>query len=233
MANPNMNDLLASLPDSELQVLLPWLQLVSLTAGETLAEAGRKSPLIYFPINALVAHSREMSDGMAIDTSTVGAEGMLGCGGLTGTALHRLYVAQSGLAYRIDGEAFMALMSSHPIIADMCTRGVQLVLRKISIELTCCHFHSIHQRVARWILAQDDCKHAGVLHVTHQGIANSLGVRREAVSLALAKIDGCSMGRGHLEITDRALLEKQSCECYFQLKATHRNQMKLPFAGMP
>ncbi|NBO88519.1 MAG: Crp/Fnr family transcriptional regulator [Betaproteobacteria bacterium] len=230
MANPKMNDLLASLPDSELQVLLPLLQLVSLTAGETLAEAGRKSSLIYFPINALVAHSREMSDGMAIDTSTVGAEGMLGCGGLIGTALHRLYVAQSGLAYRIDGEAFMAIMSSHPIIADMCTRGVQLVLRKISIELTCCHFHSIHQRVARWILSQDDCNHSGGLAVTHQTIASSLGVRREAVSLALPKMGGCSIRRGHLEITDRSLLEKEACECYFQLKVTHRDQRKLPFS---
>ncbi|MEY3914346.1 MAG: hypothetical protein RL509_2390, partial [Pseudomonadota bacterium] len=158
------------------------------------------------------------------------AEGMLGCGGLIGTDLHRLYVAQSGLAYRIDGEAFMAIMSSHPIIADMCTRGVQLVLRKISIELTCCHFHSIHQRVARWILSQDDCNHSGGLAVTHQTIASSLGVRREAVSLALPKMGGCSIGRGHLEITDRALLEKEACECYFQLKVTHRDQRKLPFS---
>lgn len=230
MAHPKMNQLLASLPDSELQVLLPLLQLVSLTAGETLAEAGRKSPLIYFPINALVAHSREMSDGLAIDTSTVGAEGMLGCGGLIGTSLHRLYVVQSGLSYRLDGEAFVLLMSSHPIIADMCTRGVQLVLRKISIELACCHFHSIHQRVARWILAQDDCNQTGGIDVTHQSIANSLGVRREAVSLALPKMAGCSITRGHLEITDRSLLEQESCECYFQLKTTNPAQIKLPFS---
>jgi len=230
VSNPKLNDLLASLPESELQVLLPSLQLVSLTAGETLAEAGRKSPLIYFPVNALVAHSREMSDGMAIDTSTVGAEGMLGCGGLIGTSLHRLYVVQSGLAYRIDGETFMSVISSHPIIADMCTRGVQLVLRKISIELTCCHFHSIHQRVARWILTQDDCNQSGGLDVTHQAIANSLGVRREAVSLALPKMSGCSVGRGRLEITDRSLLEKESCECYFQLRATNLGQRNLPFS---
>ncbi len=230
MANPKMNALLASLPDSELQVLLPWLQLVSLTMGDTLAEAGKKSPLIYFPVNALVAHSREMSDGMVIDTSTVGSEGMLGCGGLIGTSLHRLYVAQSGLAYRIDGEVFMGGMSSYPVIADMCTRGVQLVLRKIAIELACCHFHAVQQRVARWILAQDDCTHIGGLDVTHQGIANSLGVRREAVSLALPKLSGCSLTRGHLEITDRSLLENEACECYFQLKATNPNQTDLPFS---
>ncbi|NBO00518.1 MAG: Crp/Fnr family transcriptional regulator, partial [Betaproteobacteria bacterium] len=60
--------------------------------------------------------------------------------------------------------------------------------------------------------------------------ASSLGVRREAVSLALPKMGGCSIRRGHLEITDRSLLEKEACECYFQLKVTHRDQRKLPFS---
>jgi len=124
----------------------------------------------------------------------------------------------------------MGVMSSYPMIAEMCTRGVQLVLRKIAIELACCHFHAVQQRVARWILAQDDCTHIGGLDVTHQGIANSLGVRREAVSLALPKLSGCSLTRGHLEITDRSLLENEACECYFQLKATNPNQTDLPFS---
>ena len=230
MANPKMNDLLASLPESDLQVLLPCLQLVSLTAGETLAEAGRKSRTIYFPISAVVAHSREMSDGLTIDTASVGSDGMLGCGGLIGTPLHRLYVSQSGLAYRMDIEDFKSVMPSHPNISDMCMAGVQHILRKISIELTCSHFHSIHQRVARWILAHDDFSRTGSLDVTHQAIAHSLGVRREAVSLALPKMSGCSIGRGRLEITDRSLLENETCECYFQLKATNPDQKKLPFS---
>ena len=227
MAHPKMNDLLASLPESDLQVLLPDLQLVSLQTGETLAEAGRPSHRIYFPINALIAHSREMGDGLAIDTANVGADGMLGCGGLIGAALHRLYVVHSGLAYRMDLDRLQTAMSTHLPISNMCMTGVQHILRKISIELTCCHFHSIHQRVARWMLAQDDCNHSGELHVTHQAIANSLGVRREAVSLSLPKMSGCTISRGHLEITNRSLLEQESCECYFQLKSTNLQQMKL------
>lgn len=233
MANPRMNDLLDSLADSDLQTLLPSLQLVSLTAGETLAEAGATSNKIYFPINALVAHSREMSDGLTIDTAMVGADGMLGCGGLIGTSLHRIYVAQSGLAYRINAEDFLSAISAHAAIADLCMRGVQHVLRKISIELTCSHFHSIHQRVARWILAQDDCNHTGSLQITHQAIAHSLGVRREAVSLTLSKLKGCHVSRGNLEISDRPLLEAECCECYFQLKATNPHQIKLPFREGP
>lgn len=230
MANPRMNDLLASLADSDLEFLLPSLQLVSLTAGETLAEAGSTSNQVYFPINALVAHSRTMSDGLAVDTAMVGADGMLGCGGLIGTSLHRIYVAQSGLSYRIDAADFLAATSAHAAIADLCLRGVQHVLQKISIELTCSHFHSVHQRVARWVLAQDDCKHTGSLHITHQAIADSLGVRREAVSLTLSKLKGCHVSRGNLEIIDRALIQAECCECYFQLKATHPNQFKLPFS---
>ncbi len=229
MANPLMNHLLASLPDSDFQVLLSCLQLTSLTAGETLAEAGQPSFKIYFPIDALVAHSREMEDGLAIDTASVGADGMLGCGGLSGTPLHRLYVSQSGFAYRMDIADLKSAMASHTHIADMCMAGVQQILRKISIELACSHFHSLHQRVARWLLAQSDYGQTDSLVVTHQAIANSLGVRREAVSLTLPKLDGFSVSRGRLEITTRNLLEKACCECYFQLKATHPHQLKLPF----
>ncbi len=229
MANPLMNHLLASLPDSDFQVLLPCLQLTSLTAGETLAEAGQPSFKIYFPIDALVAHSREMEDGLAIDTASVGADGMLGCEGLSGTPLHRLYVSQSGFAYRMDIADLKSAMASHSNIADMCMAGVQQILRKISMELACSHFHSLHQRVARWLLAQSDYGQTDSLVVTHQAIANSLGVRREAVSLTLPKLDGFSVSRGRLEITTRNLLEKACCECYFQLKATHPHQLKLPF----
>ena len=229
MTNPKLNDLLASLSESDLGVLRPWLQLISLTAGETLAESGYKSDKIYFPINALVAHSREMGNGMAIDTASVGAEGMLGCGGLSGTTLHRLYVSQSGLAYRMDIAQLTIAMEFDPKISDMCMKGVQHILRKISIELACRHFHSIHQRVARWILAQDDYSQDGSINVTHQAIANSLGVRRESVSLLLPKLSGCSLTRGHLEIIDRASLEADCCDCYYQLKATNPNQIKLPF----
>ena len=229
MANPRLNDLLATLPESDLQFLLPSLQLVSLTAGETLVEAGSQTTKIYFPINAVVAHSREMSDGLAIDTASVGCDGMLGLGGLTGSPLHRLYVSQSGLAYRMDIGRLVLAMESYPKISEMCMKGVQHILRKISIELACSHFHSIHQRVARWILAQDDYSQDGSINVTHQAIAHSLGVRREAVSLALHKLSGCSVSRSHLEIADRIALENESCGCYFQLRAINPKQIQLPF----
>jgi CRP-like cAMP-binding protein len=204
--------------------------LVSLTTGETLAEAGTKSTQIYFPINALVAHSRDMLEGLFIDTALVGAEGMLGCGGLIGIPLHRLYVAESGLAYRLDLAHLMEAMASHPPIATMCLQGTQLILRKISIELSCSHFHSISQRVARWVLARyDHCGNA-MLNVTHQTMAEAMGVRREAVTLALGKLSGCSVSRGHLEITERAWLESECCACYHHLKALNPNQINLPFS---
>jgi hypothetical protein len=232
MANPRMNKLLALLPQHDLEVLLPCIHLVSLSAGDILAESGIPSHKIYFPINALVAHARDMRDGLVIDTALVGAEGMLGCGGLVGVPFHRLYVAASGLAYRMDLEQLIVAKHSSPQIADMCMQGVQHIGRKISIELACSHFHPLLQRVARWVLARyDHCGHAS-LHVTHQAIADSLGVRREAVTLALGKLSGCNVSRGHLEITDRALLESECCECYHQLKAINPNQLQLPFAEL-
>jgi hypothetical protein len=53
--------------------------------------------------------------------------------------------------------------------------------------------------------------------MTHELIANMLGVRREGVSLAAAKLQ--AMGvieyfRGTITILDRDKLETAACECY-------------------
>ena len=77
------------------------------------------------------------------------------------------------------------------------------------------------------------CRHrTPQIEVTHQAIALSLGTRREAVTHACQSLPGLRPGRGHLEITDRASLEKHSCECYFLQKEAHPGQMDLPFRAL-
>jgi Mn-dependent DtxR family transcriptional regulator len=59
------------------------------------------------------------------------------------------------------------------------------------------------------------------LVMTHELIANMLGVRREGVTEAAGKLHKLGIikySRGHITVLDRAALERQSCECYEVVK---------------
>ena len=53
--------------------------------------------------------------------------------------------------------------------------------------------------------------------MTHELIANMLGVRHEGVTEAVGKLQRLgviSHSRGHITVLDRPALERLSCECY-------------------
>ena len=227
--NPRMNQCLEMLPDSDFQLLLPHLKLKSLRVGESLNEAFSRPDKLYFPTSALIALRKDTPDGLSLDTATVGAEGLLGLSGMTGNSYFHTIVAESGLAYQLDRIHLERLIDLQPMITKMCMRAAQLVIRKISMEFLCTHYHQIPQRLSRWILSRHDYLLADDLKVTHQAISDSLGIRREAVTLTLANLVGVRISRGHLFIADRTALEHQSCDCYYQLKQVHPSQISLDF----
>lgn len=57
--------------------------------------------------------------------------------------------------------------------------------------------------------------------MTHELIANMLGVRREGVTAAVSKLQKLEVinhSRGHITVLDRPALEQLSCECYAVVK---------------
>jgi CRP-like cAMP-binding protein len=55
------------------------------------------------------------------------------------------------------------------------------------------------------------------LQVTHQEIADILGIRRESVTLTAGKLSHeglINVTRGQLEVLDRPALAARACECY-------------------
>ena len=98
----------------------------------------------------------------------------------------------------------------------MCFYSAVKAMRRMSLEVACINFHSIEQRMAKWILMRHDLASENIVKTTHLAIAQSMGVRREAITIAGAKLKGLEHTRGMIEITDRSLLEKFACGCYFE-----------------
>jgi CRP-like cAMP-binding protein len=85
----------------------------------------------------------------------------------------------------------------------------------------CNRHHSVDQQLCRWLLLSIDRLSGTRLNMTQELISNMLGVRREGVTSAaskLHKLGVISYSRGSIEVLDRPMLEKLSCECYAVVK---------------
>jgi hypothetical protein len=72
------NQLLASLPNDDLQRLRPHLRTVRLRAKQVLHKQGDRIREVYFPTGGAYSIIELMQDGQAAEIATVGAEGLLG-----------------------------------------------------------------------------------------------------------------------------------------------------------
>jgi CRP-like cAMP-binding protein len=64
------------------------------------------------------------------------------------------------------------------------------------------------------------------VHLTHEFLAHTLGVRRSGVTIAAGALQHqglISYTRGDIRIVDRAGLEVAACECYGALKDKYRH----------
>lgn len=90
----------------------------------------------------------------------------------------------------------------------------------------CNQMHSLEQRLARWLLTLADRLHSDELLITHDRIANMVGVRRAGITDAMGILREAGLiesGRGTVAILDRAKMEAQACECYAVIKEAIEN----------
>jgi CRP-like cAMP-binding protein len=85
----------------------------------------------------------------------------------------------------------------------------------------CNRHHSVDQQLCRWLLLSLDRLPSNELKMTHELIANMLGVRREGVTEAAGKLQLAGLihyQRGKITVLDRPSLEQRVCECYEVVK---------------
>ena len=136
---PLGNKLLASLPHRELQLLLPHLVAVQFPQGAVLAAAGDEVDQVYFPLSGMISMVVVMRDGKAVETATVGREGVVGA--MSGIGLHisrvRAIAQLPVSAGRIAStELRRATAVSRPI-TDLCIRYNEVLLTQARVTAAC------------------------------------------------------------------------------------------------
>ena len=241
MLNPRNNELLAQLTDAENRLISNQLRLVSLIEGQQIYGPGDLIDQVYFPVSSLIAIAKVMQEGATIDMALVGTDGAVGFRGMISKCLHRVYVSTSGLAYQIGLKELeqiqhcqfsardpLQMQGMRPWLTMMYVRATQQIIESMTLETSCAHFHNINQRLARWLLTRYESSNEREILVTHQSIADSMGVQREGVTNALKKLQGLKLHRGKIEIKDVPQLEIECCDCYRTLSELRTDQLRLP-----
>lgn len=221
--DPRQNQILAALPKADYERLLPDLHLVPMPADWTLSESGDHVNFLHFPISGIVSLIYVLEDGSSSETALVGNEGMVGISiYMGGESMPSSTEVQSpGHAYRISRKLIKQEFDLGGQLQDLALLYTQALICQTSQTAVCNQHHAIEQRFCRWLLMSIDRLHGDKMKVTHEQIANLLGIRRESVSQAISKLhkEGLiAAARGSVTIVDRAKLEEVACECYRVVK---------------
>jgi len=221
---PLRNNLLASLPSRELALLGPSLEHVRLEIRDVLFEAETPILHVYFPETAVVSLVSEFREGGTIEVGTAGCEGMAGLPVFLGEdrASVRAFIQIPGTALRMEADRFARLAGVPGPFHQMMLRYTLAFLTQVAQTAACNGAHLVDQRCARWLLMTHDRVEGDEMSLTHEFLAAMLGVRRAGVTLAMRSLQDAklvSYTRGRVVITDRAGLERASCECYRTVRA--------------
>ncbi len=220
---PLQNQLLAALPEPDLQRWLTFLEPVELALGQVLYESGAAMPHVYFPTSAIVSLLYVLEDGASAEIAVVGFEGLVGIsifmGG--GSTPSRAVVQSAGSGYRLRAEVIKQEFERSGPVMHLMLRYTQALITQMAQTAVCNRHHSLDQQLCRWLLLSLDRLQSNQLVMTQELIANMLGVRREGVTEAALKLQRAgliSYARGHINVLDRPGLERRTCECYEVVK---------------
>jgi CRP-like cAMP-binding protein/PAS domain-containing protein len=219
------NRLLAALPAKEYKRLLAGLEPVKLTYGEVLYEPGEQMRHVYFPNDCLVSLLTVVEGHRALEVGLVGREGMVGYRlalGIT-TASVRSLVQATGTAMRIKSDRFLRECRRSPALQRVLLHFVNALMIQISQTAACNRFHVVEARLARWLLMTRERLLSGEFHLTHEFLADMLGVRRVGVTSAASSLQRRKLiryRRGTITILDQRGLEAAACSCYRRLRFT-------------
>jgi CRP-like cAMP-binding protein len=203
----HINGLLSALPPEfepehygAMAVTLPWAQV--------LMEPGDMSACVYFPTTSVLSVVASMASGEAAEVVSIGREGMTGIPEvwMESPASTRVRVEIAGEAYVMTAEGFRDLLREYRGFQQSTLAFGTGLLGRMTQSPVCYRYHSVKQQCARWLLTNQARLGTDYVPVTHDHLAELLGVFRPTVTFALRELrdlDLVEVRRGRVHILDR------------------------------
>lgn len=120
-------------------------------------------------------------------------------------------------ACAITAKALASILSQAPSLDNGIATANRNLFMKMARATACSQHHSSHQRLAKWLLRASDLTETPRLEISHQVLAQLLGIRRAGATVELGRLkaaNAITTGYGWIEIKDRDVLEQHACSCY-------------------
>lgn len=213
------NRLLAALPPGEWERVRPSVELVPLEVRRVIIEPNQAIQHVYFPEDAVVSLLGLLEDGSAVETATVGNEGMVGVPVFLGAMqmAGQAFAQVPGMAWRMPAAALREEVRRGSALAGLLGRYTQALFTLVAQSSACNRKHSTEQRCARWLLLTHDRVSGDSFELTQLFLSQMLGVRRATVNEAATELQTRGLieyTRGRVTVLDRPGLEAAACPCY-------------------
>jgi len=221
------NSLIRAIPGAELEGLMPHLETVDLTVGQVLYEPFNAVSYVYFPIDSLISLLSLGEDGASLEVGLMDSEGAAGLMGLMGpnTVPYRALVQVPGRALRVKLEILSDLFEKRLVLRRKLLNYLHALFSQVAQSAACNRFHSLEQRLSRWLLDSQDRLKVNTFPYTQQLLSTMLGADRVTVTLAAGAMRAAGSiqyARGQITILNRSRLESSSCECYRIVKTQYQ-----------
>ena len=217
---PTGNRLIDSLPAPDREALMGRAHRRRLEQREVLWEPGRRIDAVAFPIGGVISLLTSTVNGDGVELATIGKEGMVGVSVVLGARdrpMERAVSQIPGDTLLVDAGDLEARLSGSEALRERLLSYTHTLLKHVAQGVACNRLHPVEQRCARWLLATRDRVDRNDLELTHEFLAQMLGVRRASVSDTLAVLQRASLvstRRGAIVIEDPSGLRQAACECY-------------------
>lgn len=220
---PVINRLIAALPPKDQRRILARCDIVGLRVGAVLCEPDQRYSHVYFPLTGFIALVAAAEGHPPLEIALIGNEGMLGATMALGIHAAPLkgIIQGSGHALRLSASQFRQEIVASAAFKTTLHQYLYVMMAQLSQSAVCTRFHEVDARLARWLLETHDRAHSCSFRLTHSVLADMLGVRRSAITIAAGGLQRRKLiryTRGLIRILDRKGLEAASCECHEQAR---------------
>lgn len=221
------NEILLGLSDAECSSLFSKLEFVRLKVHHVLYETGDALKSVYFCNSGMISILTVFPDGKSVEVGLVGKEGFVGLPLIVGfqTASTRAVAQLDATAFRVNGEALIALLPRCPTLERRLQQYSQISAMQTTQIAACNRLHEVHERLARWLLMCSDRVSSNDLPLTQEFLGQMLGTRRSSVTVAAGILQEAGIitsSRGDVKIIDRQKLEDTACDCYAMMQRQAR-----------
>jgi CRP-like cAMP-binding protein len=224
--DPRRNKLLQSLGHDEYARLERHLQMVSFAGRQPAYEANDRITTVYFPVTGVLALVTLLQGGETLAVATIGNEGFVG---------HAVALTMDSMPYHvickvastcagIRADMLREQLRSDSRLHMLLLRNTQALFNQVAQVAACNRVHPVEKRLARCFLLTHDRTGANEFPMTHEFLAELLGVRRATVTEAATALQQAGLirnERGRIVIFNRPALEAAACECYRAMQAQY------------